>query len=68
MHTHIIKSGFRPNTNISIKLLILYLKLLGHTRSLREAWEFVTKMPKLPMNFFSLVVQIKKYFFFFNLN
>ncbi|KAJ0083046.1 hypothetical protein Patl1_10570 [Pistacia atlantica] len=26
IHTYIIKSGFRPNTNISIKLLILYLK------------------------------------------
>ncbi|KAK1437253.1 hypothetical protein QVD17_03042 [Tagetes erecta] len=26
IHTHIIKSGFRSNTNISIKLLILHLK------------------------------------------
>ncbi|GAV71068.1 PPR domain-containing protein/PPR_2 domain-containing protein/PPR_3 domain-containing protein, partial [Cephalotus follicularis] len=26
IHTQIIKSGFRPNSNISIKLLILYLK------------------------------------------
>ncbi|KAI3498686.1 hypothetical protein L1887_34463 [Cichorium endivia] len=26
IHTHIIKTGFRPNTNISIKLLILHLK------------------------------------------
>ncbi|KAL4585705.1 hypothetical protein LXL04_010329 [Taraxacum kok-saghyz] len=26
IHTHIIKTGYRPNTNISIKLLILYLK------------------------------------------
>lgn len=26
IHTYIIKTGFRPNTNVSIKLLILYLK------------------------------------------
>ncbi|KAM1138804.1 hypothetical protein COP1_036693 [Malus domestica] len=26
IHTHILKSGFRPNVNISIKLLILHLK------------------------------------------
>ncbi|GAB4831381.1 hypothetical protein Ancab_005392 [Ancistrocladus abbreviatus] len=26
LHSHILKTGFRPNTNISIKLLILYLK------------------------------------------
>ncbi|KAK1281284.1 Pentatricopeptide repeat-containing protein [Acorus gramineus] len=26
IHSHLIKSGFRPNTNISIKLQILYIK------------------------------------------
>uniref|UniRef100_A0A2P2P1Y2 Pentatricopeptide repeat-containing protein n=1 Tax=Rhizophora mucronata TaxID=61149 RepID=A0A2P2P1Y2_RHIMU len=26
IHTHIVKTGFRPNINISIKLLILHLK------------------------------------------
>ncbi|KAL7603292.1 hypothetical protein Lser_V15G16346 [Lactuca serriola] len=26
IHTHVIKTGYRPNTNISIKLLILHLK------------------------------------------
>ncbi|KAK9085043.1 hypothetical protein Sjap_025454 [Stephania japonica] len=26
IHSHILKTGFRPNTNVSIKLLILYLR------------------------------------------
>ncbi|KAK6932655.1 Pentatricopeptide repeat [Dillenia turbinata] len=26
IHSHIIKSGFKPNTNISIKILVLFLK------------------------------------------
>ncbi|KAI8567894.1 hypothetical protein RHMOL_Rhmol02G0156800 [Rhododendron molle] len=26
IHSHILKTGFKPNTNISIKLLILYIK------------------------------------------
>ncbi|CAK8530668.1 unnamed protein product [Lathyrus sativus] len=33
IHSHILKTGFAPNTNISIKLLILYLK----SNSLRYA-------------------------------
>ncbi|KAE8659676.1 Pentatricopeptide repeat-containing protein [Hibiscus syriacus] len=41
IHAHIIKSGFSPNTNISIKLLILYLK----TGCLKYASQMFDELP-----------------------
>ncbi|KAK9092285.1 hypothetical protein Syun_027196 [Stephania yunnanensis] len=42
IHAHILKTGFRPNTNVSIKLLILYLRS-GCLRCSRNMFD---EMPK----------------------
>ncbi|CAN1229793.1 Pentatricopeptide repeat-containing protein At1g28690, mitochondrial [Linum grandiflorum] len=42
IHAHILKTGFRPNTNVSIKILILYLKT-GCLKYARQVFDEMTQ-------------------------
>ncbi|XVE51441.1 hypothetical protein DITRI_Ditri02bG0040700 [Diplodiscus trichospermus] len=52
IHTHIIKSGFSPNTNISIKLLILYLK----TGCLKYASQMFDELPHQTLSAYNYLI------------
>ncbi|XWS19684.1 hypothetical protein CRYUN_Cryun31cG0036900 [Craigia yunnanensis] len=52
IHTHIIKSGFSPNTNISIKLLILHLK----TGCLKYASQMFDELPQQTLSAYNYLI------------
>ncbi|GKV36818.1 hypothetical protein SLEP1_g44909 [Rubroshorea leprosula] len=52
IHTHIIKSGYTPNTNISIKLLILYLKCV----CLRYARQVFDELPQRTLSAYNYMI------------
>ncbi|KAH7544935.1 hypothetical protein FEM48_Zijuj01G0038700 [Ziziphus jujuba var. spinosa] len=52
IHTHVLKSGFKPNTNISIKLLILHLKC----GSLRYARQMFDELPQQTLSAYNYII------------
>lgn len=52
IHTHVLKTGFKPNTNISIKLLILYLK----SGSLRYAGQMFDELPQRTLSAYNYLI------------
>lgn len=52
MHSHILKTGFIPNTNISIKLLILHLKC----KSLKYARQVFDELPQRTLSAFNYMI------------
>ncbi|XVF87363.1 hypothetical protein PTKIN_Ptkin18bG0114200 [Pterospermum kingtungense] len=52
IHTQIIKSGFSPNTNISIKLLILYLK----SGCLKYASQMFDELPQQTLSAYNYLI------------
>ncbi|KAB1223539.1 hypothetical protein CJ030_MR2G011236 [Morella rubra] len=50
IHSHVLKTGFRPNTNISIKLLILHLKC-GRLKYARQAFDELPQMTLSAYNY-----------------
>ncbi|KAF3451377.1 hypothetical protein FNV43_RR07472 [Rhamnella rubrinervis] len=52
IHTHVLKSGFKPNTNISIKLLILHLKC----GSLRYARQVFDELPQQTLSAYNYII------------
>ncbi|MBA0807788.1 hypothetical protein Gohar_023566 [Gossypium harknessii] len=52
IHAHIIKSGFSPNANISIKLLILHLK----TGCLRYATQMFDELPQHTLSAYNYLI------------
>ncbi|KAL6180561.1 hypothetical protein ACLB2K_047222 [Fragaria x ananassa] len=52
IHAHILKSGFRPNNNISIKLLILHLKC----GSLKYARQMFDELPARTLSSYNYLI------------
>lgn len=52
IHTHIIKTGFKPNTNISIKLLILHLK----SGALKYASQMFDELPQRTLSAYNYMI------------
>lgn len=52
IHTHVLKSGFKTNTNISIKLLILHLKC----GSLRYARQVFDELPQQTLSAYNYII------------
>ncbi|XP_050369939.1 pentatricopeptide repeat-containing protein At1g28690, mitochondrial [Argentina anserina] len=52
IHAHILKSGFRPNTNVSIKLLILHLK----SGSLKYARQMFDELPVRTLSSYNYLI------------
>ncbi|XP_021294432.1 pentatricopeptide repeat-containing protein At1g28690, mitochondrial [Herrania umbratica] len=52
IHTHIIKSGFSPNTNVSIKLLILHLK----SGCLKYASQMFDELPQQTLSAYNYLI------------
>ncbi|RVW79125.1 Pentatricopeptide repeat-containing protein, mitochondrial [Vitis vinifera] len=52
IHSHILKIGFKPNTNVSIKLLILHLK----SRCLRYARQLFDEMPQPTLSAYNYMI------------
>lgn len=52
IHSHILKTGFRPNTNISIKLLILHLKC-GYLKYARKAFD---ELPQTTLSAYNYMI------------
>ncbi|PON52808.1 Pentatricopeptide repeat [Parasponia andersonii] len=52
IHTHVLKTGFKPNTNISIKLLILQLKC----GSLRCARQMFDELPHPTLSAYNYII------------
>ncbi|XVF25686.1 hypothetical protein REPUB_Repub13aG0235100 [Reevesia pubescens] len=52
IHAHVIKSGFSPNTNISIKLLILHLK----TGCLKYASQMFEELPQQTLSAYNYLI------------
>jgi pentatricopeptide repeat protein len=52
IHTHILKTGFRPNINISIKLLILHLKC----RCLKYAHQLFDELPQRTLSAYNYMI------------
>ena len=52
IHTHLLKTGFKPNTNISIKLLILHLKC----GSLRYARQMFDELPHPTLSAYNYII------------
>nr|POF20089.1 pentatricopeptide repeat-containing protein, mitochondrial [Quercus suber] len=52
IHSHILKTGFRPNTNISIKLLILHLKC-GYIKYARKVFD---ELPQTTLSAYNYMI------------
>ncbi|XP_059663935.1 pentatricopeptide repeat-containing protein At1g28690, mitochondrial-like [Cornus florida] len=52
IHAHVLKTGFRPNTNISIKLLILHLK----SRCLSYARQMLDDLPQPTLSAYNYMI------------
>lgn len=52
IHTHVLKSGFKANTNVSIKLLILHLKC----GSLRYARQVFDELPQQTLSAYNYII------------
>ncbi|PQQ03341.1 pentatricopeptide repeat-containing protein [Prunus yedoensis var. nudiflora] len=52
IHTHILKTGFRPNINVSIKLLILHLKC----GSLKYARQVFNELPAQTLSAYNYLI------------